>query len=608
MKRCLTVILLLIFLFMPMQNTKAAGNLNISNSAASAAGFETSFGGVLSQSGYAPNADMPKVRVYNSNVFPGSYGKQLAGLAKKVYNKMQEYYVGKKKTGQLDVSLNIKFDLGQSATGEWNLGDNDEYQEARDEVIYAAQASFDALMYDYPELFWINTLEYEARVGVGATGIGKITALELQPYEVYSGASRENAAFDQAVNKAVDIIKSTYSCATRFEKVKAIHDWLCLNAVYRNSAHAHSAAGIFLKDGHVVCEGYAKAFKILCGKFGIDSVLVVGNAGEAHMWNYVKMEDGKWYAVDTTWDDKESGTPSNLYFLIGSNTVVSGGHFGLSRVVYTNFSGSSNSKNFTYPILNDCSYTRGSTTHDHTWVLSAEHKPTCTKPGVLWYVCNCGVNTFVSQEELGHSYNNKIYVSNNDATVLKDGTKTQLCDNGCGTEGRTLTDVGSKLTPTIKLNAKKLRLEKGQLTGVLKVSNLTKGDFVKSWKSSDTSIVKVSSSGKLKAQKKTGTATVTVTLRSGLQATVKVMVQSQRVKTVKISKVPTRITLKIGEKKELSPMLHPITSIQRITYSSSKEDTAAISSNGVINAKAKGKTKIKVKSGKVTVTIIVTVV
>ena len=50
---------------------------------------------------------------------------------------------------------------------------------------------------------------------------------------------------------------------------------------------------------------------------------------EAHAWNYVQMDDEKWYAVDPTWDDpiyvgSANGILTNskkyAYFLKGSDT------------------------------------------------------------------------------------------------------------------------------------------------------------------------------------------------------------------------------------------------------------------------------------------------
>ena len=56
------------------------------------------------------------------------------------------------------------------------------------------------------------------------------------------------------------------------------------------------------------------------------------------MWNYVQMEDGKWYAIDVTWDDPVnsysstyfnivSGYESHNWFLLGSTSDVGGFSF-----------------------------------------------------------------------------------------------------------------------------------------------------------------------------------------------------------------------------------------------------------------------------------------
>jgi len=76
----------------------------------------------------------------------------------------------------------------------------------------------------------------------------------------------------------------------------------------------------------VVCEGYAKAFHLLCDLSDFENdivcVNVSGDAGGAHMWNIVKMEDGKNYLVDVTWNDSSPGR----YFLKGGTGSVTGGY------------------------------------------------------------------------------------------------------------------------------------------------------------------------------------------------------------------------------------------------------------------------------------------
>lgn len=166
--------------------------------------------------------------------------------------------------------------------------------------------------------------------------------------------------------------------------------------------------------------------------------------------------------------------------------------------------------------------------------------------------------------------------------------------------------VGSKLTPTIKLNATGIKLKVKQSTTKIKVSGLAAGDRVQSWTTSNKKIATVTSSGKITA-KKTGKAKITVTLASGKKAVVNVTVQKNAVKTTKISGLKKSVTLKRGQKLALNPVISPITSVEKVTYKSSNKKVATVSSKGVITAKKKGTAKVTVKSGKKSFTIKVTV-
>ena len=56
-------------------------------------------------------------------------------------------------------------------------------------------------------------------------------------------------------------------------------------------------------DGKAVCEGYSKAFQILCNKADIDCIQLMGIVdSDNHVWNCVKI-GGDWYQIDVTWDD-----------------------------------------------------------------------------------------------------------------------------------------------------------------------------------------------------------------------------------------------------------------------------------------------------------------
>ena len=177
----------------------------------------------------------------------------------------------------------------------------------------------------------------------------------------------------------------------------------------------------------------------------------------------------------------------------------------------------------------------------------------------------------------------------------------------CSICGATVTrDNGTKLTATIKLNAKSIKLQKKQTTKKIRVT-MANGDSVKSWTSSNKKIVTVNKKGVIKAGKKTGTAKITVTLKSGKKAALKVKVQKARVKTTKISGLKSKVVLNKGKKLALKPVISPLTSQDKVTYTSSNKKVATVNKNGVITAKKKGTAKIKVKSGKKIYTIKVTV-
>ena len=192
----------------------------------------------------------------------------------------------------------------------------------------------------------------------------------------------------------------------------------------------------------------------------------------------------------------------------------------------------------------------------------------------------------------------------NKATVFKGETQKRTCSKCKKTEKRTL---NNKVKPVIALNTTSVTLKVKQSTTGLKITKMANGDSVASWKSSNTKVVKVSGNGKLTAQKKTGKATVTVKLKSGIEKKIIVKVQKSNVKTTKITGIGKNTTLKMKQKMTLKPVRLPFTSMEKITFKSSNNKVATVNSKGVITAKKKGKVTITVKSGKKTVKIKVTV-
>lgn len=104
-------------------------------------------------------------------------------------------------------------------------------------------------------------------------------------------------------------------------KVLAIHDYIVNNTEYDYDNYlngtiprkSHLAVGP-LMHGVAVCDGYARAFKLLCDYVGIECVVASGTAwsGGGHAWNQVKV-GGKWYNIDVCWDDPVSSQPVLRY-------------------------------------------------------------------------------------------------------------------------------------------------------------------------------------------------------------------------------------------------------------------------------------------------------
>ncbi len=66
---------------------------------------------------------------------------------------------------------------------------------------------------------------------------------------------------------------------------------------------AHCIIGAITKQKGV-CESYAKTFQLLCNYYGVDCLMILGTAnGGNHAWNTAKMDNGKYYLFDLTWND-----------------------------------------------------------------------------------------------------------------------------------------------------------------------------------------------------------------------------------------------------------------------------------------------------------------
>lgn len=149
-----------------------------------------------------------------------------------------------------------------------------------------------------------------------------------------------------AVNNAKQIVAENRD-KTDYKKLLAYKNKVCELASYNGEAGDESSEipygnpwqMIYVFDGDpntsVVCEGYAKAFQYLCdlSEFAADvrCYSVTGPMGDsagmgAHMWNVVRMGDGRNYMADVTNCDEGTIGADDLLFLTGctSGSVENG--------------------------------------------------------------------------------------------------------------------------------------------------------------------------------------------------------------------------------------------------------------------------------------------
>lgn len=130
----------------------------------------------------------------------------------------------------------------------------------------------------------------------------------LDAYTVtYNIQYNETLHQTQAVNERIAVVLGILNLENKddYEKIKAIHDYVIINASYdvqleRNSAYDN------LINKRSVCQGYALIVYKMMIEAGIDCRIITGTGkGVSHAWNIVKLND-VWYNIDCTWDDPVS--------------------------------------------------------------------------------------------------------------------------------------------------------------------------------------------------------------------------------------------------------------------------------------------------------------
>ena len=164
---------------------------------------------------------------------------------------------------------------------------------------YQITQAVEAYKNDHPETFWLKGSSL-------FVPYGDTTSVKLD----YTVQNDELIAAKKKFNIAVASVLKNLPSGNDFEREEYINNYIIDNCRYDEEAaenddvqgNENDAYGA-LVDGKAVCEGYTRAFQLLCNKANIDCVLLSGTAdSDNHAWNGVKI-GGDWYQIDVTWDD-----------------------------------------------------------------------------------------------------------------------------------------------------------------------------------------------------------------------------------------------------------------------------------------------------------------
>lgn len=146
--------------------------------------------------------------------------------------------------------------------------------------------------------FDINSLKVTAKKNGSNTVISTdATYAQTSPYAVYT---------EKNIGK---ILKKLRLRGSTKNRIRQIHDYVIDHVSYYNGGKQGVGYSEYNAafEGKANCAGYTELFSDLCNRSGIQCRSVTGTTDDAdgtsrHAWNLVSC-NGKWYYVDTTWDD-----------------------------------------------------------------------------------------------------------------------------------------------------------------------------------------------------------------------------------------------------------------------------------------------------------------
>lgn len=281
-------------------------------------------------------------------------GSRLTGVERVVYDYMKAELVKIAQGSRTSTEIRIP-DQSSLSWPLSELGSNagSAVEEKVNEVLDIRRV-FKCLSVDCPyEMFWRSdrfTWGYSLSRGGGKVTVRDLT-VRIEVAQDYRGvgSTRTSQAKIIEANKALETaqaIVAQYQGLSDMDKLAAYRKEICrltnynTNAAKGNMPYGDPWQMIYVFDGdpetNVVCEGYAKAFKHLCDlsdfQGSVACYLVSGTMDSgSHMWNVVRMGDGKNYLVDVTNCDTGTVGAEDKLFLTGGTSSADGRTYTVSK-------------------------------------------------------------------------------------------------------------------------------------------------------------------------------------------------------------------------------------------------------------------------------------
>lgn len=174
------------------------------------------------------------------------------------------------------------------------------------------------VLYDHPEIFYFNYFELQNRVDV----------CYYKPIYTYNQDEIVQLT-NQLENIRSQFINSLDSNSSKYDKLKAIYNYVIEKNTYVDGAKDNQYITSALLYGNTVCSGYVKAIQYLCEAVDINSAYIVGkalndDANSNHAWNLIEI-DNDYYYLDATWGDYVDGQNAFTmysYFMFDSDTML----------------------------------------------------------------------------------------------------------------------------------------------------------------------------------------------------------------------------------------------------------------------------------------------